>query len=189
MERVWRDRDVSAIDDLHDEAFIDRSPAGPRGVDRAAYAAAAAELFAAFPDFEAVTEGLAVDRRRGQVTVRWTATGTHRGAFLGVAPTGEVVRFQGIEILKIRRGRIRERWGEWDGLAILDQLVASRAQQVCATGLMDRTWSPTPARTPTRRRRAASSRRPARKSARRPSRPTTRGGASRRSRAARRPPR
>jgi len=59
----------------------------------------------------------------GVVAVRWTAVGTHRAAYLGAAPTGGRITFKGIEIIRVRGGLIIERWGEWDGLALLEQIV------------------------------------------------------------------
>ncbi len=35
---------------------------------------------------------------------------------------GRTVRFKGIEIIRIRDGLIVERWGEWDGIDLLEQL-------------------------------------------------------------------
>lgn len=58
----------------------------------------------------------------GVVAVRWTAVGTHRGAYLGAEPTGRRISFKGIEFIRCREGRITERWGEWDGLDLLGQL-------------------------------------------------------------------
>ncbi len=124
MERVWRRRDLAAIGELHAPDFRDRSPAG-RDPGLVAYAAGVAELFAAFPDFETITDDLVVDTATATVAIRWTATGTHRGAFLGAAPTGRRIAFRGIEIIRIAGGRITERWGEWDGLDLLLQLGAA----------------------------------------------------------------
>lgn len=121
MERVWRQRDVGAVDDTHTPDFIDRSPAG-RGGDNAAYKAGLAELFEAFPNWYATTADLIVDTEQSKVAVRWTATGTHRGSFMGYPATGRLIRFAGIEIITIRRGRVAERWGEWDGLDLQAQL-------------------------------------------------------------------
>ncbi len=42
---------------------------------------------------------------------RWTATGTHVGELAGVAPTGEAVEMHGIELVRLRDGKIAERWG------------------------------------------------------------------------------
>jgi predicted ester cyclase len=57
-----------------------------------------------------------------RLAIRWSATGTHRGSFFGVAPTGRRVTFHGIEIVRIADGRIAERWGEWNGEEIREQL-------------------------------------------------------------------
>jgi len=58
----------------------------------------------------------------GTIAVRWTATGTHTGPYLGAAPTGRSIAFKGIEIVRVRDGLITERWGEWDGLDLIVQL-------------------------------------------------------------------
>lgn len=123
MERVWRQRQIDAIDELHAPDFADRSPAG-RDSDNAAYKAGIAELYRAFPDFYAVTEDLVIDPATGKVALRWSATGTHAQTYLGVAATGKQITFTGIEIIRVAQGRIVERWGEWDGLALLEQMGA-----------------------------------------------------------------
>ena len=121
MHDIWRQRDLDAFDALHAPHFVDHSPAG-RGTGRDSYRQSIAELFAAFPDWEAVIDDLIVDEAAAKVAVRWSATGTHRGEFMGAAPTGKRVTFRGIEIVRIQGEQIVERWGEWDGIALLDQL-------------------------------------------------------------------
>ncbi|MBA2434956.1 MAG: ester cyclase [Chthoniobacterales bacterium] len=100
---------------------MDRSPAG-RGSDRRSYRQSIVELFKAFPDWEAITEDLVVDATTSRVAVRWTATGTHRGQFLGFPPSCKRITFRGIEIVRIEGSQIIERWGEWNGLELLQQL-------------------------------------------------------------------
>lgn len=123
MEQVWRQRQIDTIDELHAPDFVDRSPAR-RDSGNAAYKAGIAELYAAFPDFEGVTEDLVIDPATGQVAIRWTATGTHTAPYFGVAATGKQINFTGIEIIRVVEDRIVERWGEWDGIALLEQLGA-----------------------------------------------------------------
>ncbi|HEY0603798.1 MAG TPA: ester cyclase [Herpetosiphonaceae bacterium] len=123
MERVWRQRQLNTIDELHAPDFVDRSPAG-RDSGNTAYKAGIAELYRAFPDFYAVTEDLVIEPATGKVAVRWTATGTHAAPYLGVAATGKQIMFSGIEIIRVVEDRIVERWGEWDGIALLEQLGA-----------------------------------------------------------------
>jgi steroid delta-isomerase-like uncharacterized protein len=125
MTRVWRDRDLAAIDELHAPDFVDRSPDGRSG-DLAAFRDGVADLFRAFPDFAATTDGLVIDEEAGEVAIRWRATGAHAGRFLGAAPTGKQITFSGIEIIRVEDGRIIERWGEWDGLDLIGQLGMDR---------------------------------------------------------------
>jgi predicted ester cyclase len=39
-----------------------------------------------------------------KVVVRTIATGTHRGEFMGIAPTGKTVRVEGISIFRMNKG-------------------------------------------------------------------------------------
>ena len=121
MVEVWQRGNVAAVDDLHAPDFVDSSPAG-RPADREGYKAGVAELYAAFPDFCAAIDDLIVDATAGRVAIRWTASGTQWGAFLGALPTGRRITFCGIDILRIEEGQIVERWGEWDGIDLLQQL-------------------------------------------------------------------
>jgi steroid delta-isomerase-like uncharacterized protein len=121
MELLWRQGNLDAIDQLHAPDFVDRSSAG-RPPDNDGFREGLRAFFQAFPDFHAVTEDLVVEARTGKVAVRWSAVATHRGLYLGAAPTGRRITFRGIEILRFRRDRLVERWGEWDGLDLLEQL-------------------------------------------------------------------
>jgi steroid delta-isomerase-like uncharacterized protein len=51
-------------------------------------------------------------------------TGTHQGAYLGVAPTGRSLRFTSCDIFRIGDGKIAEHWGMGDLAGILAQLKA-----------------------------------------------------------------
>ncbi|MFO7607950.1 MAG: ester cyclase [Candidatus Krumholzibacteriia bacterium] len=121
IEDGWCRGDGAVVDRLHAPGFVDHDPGG-RAPDNAGFKEGIARLYAAFPDLAAAVEDLVVDEAAGTVAVRWSAAGTHRGPYLGAAPTGRTVRFKGIEILRVRDGRITERWGEWDGLDLLEQL-------------------------------------------------------------------
>ena len=121
MERVWRRHDLEAIDQLHASDFIDRSSSG-RSTDNDAYKATIADLYVAFPDFFAQTDDLVPDPTSGKIAIRWSAIGTHSATFFNIPASGKQIKFTGIEILHIQNNRIIERWGEWDGLAILNQL-------------------------------------------------------------------
>ena len=118
MDEIWQPGSLETYDDLHAVDFTDHSPSG-RNQDRAAYRRGIRELYRAFPDFTATTEDLLVDTGAGKVTIRWCATATFQRDFLDFIATGKQVQFNGIEILAIDNGQIHDRWGEWDGMAVL----------------------------------------------------------------------
>jgi predicted ester cyclase len=49
-------------------------------------------------------------------------SGTHRGEYFGVAPTGKSLRFTSCDIFRIRDGKIAEHWGMGDIAGTLAQL-------------------------------------------------------------------
>jgi predicted ester cyclase len=56
------------------------------------------------------------------VAIAYTLTGTHRGDFMGIAPTGRKVSARGVQIARFENGKLVERWGSSDQLGILQQI-------------------------------------------------------------------
>lgn len=123
IELGWQEGNPGGVLELHAPDFIDHDPGG-RSPDRTGFKQGIADLFTAFPDFHAVIEDLVVDEALQQAAVRWSGQGTHRAPYLGFPPCGRLIHFKGIEIIRIRAGLIVERWGEWDGLELGDQLAS-----------------------------------------------------------------
>jgi steroid delta-isomerase-like uncharacterized protein len=123
IEEGWKNGDVSVVDRLHDPDFVDHDPGG-RAPDNRGFKEGIASLFAAFSGFDARVDDIVVDLEAGTAAVRWSAEGTQTAPYLGAPPTGRTISFKGIEIVRIRDGRITERWGEWDGMDLLMQLGA-----------------------------------------------------------------
>jgi steroid delta-isomerase-like uncharacterized protein len=121
IECGWQKGQSEVVDELHAPNFVDHNPAG-RASDNDGFKEGIVQLYAAFPDFYARIEDILIDAAQGKAAVRWTATGTHRGAFMGCEPTGRVIQFKCIEIIRIDNGRIAERWGEWNPVELLEQL-------------------------------------------------------------------
>ena len=80
------------------------------------------EFIAAFPDLAIGVEHLVADDHN--VSIAYTVTGTHRGDFMGVPPTGRRIRATGLQISRFEEARIVERWGSSDQLGILQQIGA-----------------------------------------------------------------
>jgi predicted ester cyclase len=79
-------------------------------------------FFDAFPDFEDKIEDLIAEG--DLVTGRFTARGTHQGHFADVSPTGRRVELQGINMYRIRDGKIVEEWFQEDLLGLMQKLGA-----------------------------------------------------------------
>jgi len=75
---------------------------------------------AAFEHLNVTVEDLVAEGDR--VAARFTARGIHKGAFLGLPPTGKSISMTGMEIFRIEGGRIAELWGEANLLGLMQQL-------------------------------------------------------------------
>jgi steroid delta-isomerase-like uncharacterized protein len=89
------------------------------------------QFFTAFPDLEFTVDLVAAEG--DLAATRWTATGTHRGEWQGIAPTEREVTWQGINVFRFECGQIVESWGEADHLGLLSQLGATDIPALLAT--------------------------------------------------------
>lgn len=77
-------------------------------------------FYVAFPDlhFEVEREFASGD----QVAVCWQVTGTHRGEFVGIPPTGKRLDYHACGIFQVRDGKIARIWTYLDTGQMLRQL-------------------------------------------------------------------
>jgi steroid delta-isomerase-like uncharacterized protein len=78
---------------------------------------------AAFPDLR-----VTVDLIIGEddfVVGRWTATGTHRGSWGGLKPSGRRVTFSAANIFRFEDGKVAEVWNHRDDLGLREQVGAA----------------------------------------------------------------
>jgi steroid delta-isomerase-like uncharacterized protein len=64
-----------------------------------------------------------------EVVHHWTVRGTHRGQFLGVAPTNRTATVSGTSIHRIEGGKIVEQWSDWNLMTLMEQLGLSTSPQ------------------------------------------------------------
>ena len=77
----------------------------------------------AFPDMRMDVEDLIAGEDKAVARVK--ITGTHKGEFMGVPPTGTRVDVQLIDIMRFNSaGLVREHWGVADMLSLMQQLGA-----------------------------------------------------------------
>jgi CheY-like chemotaxis protein len=77
----------------------------------------------AFPDLRVAAEDCFAGGAQ-RVAVRLVATGTHTGAFLGLAPTGRAIRVEGLALCRFHGGQLVEWWAQFDTPALVRQLDA-----------------------------------------------------------------
>jgi steroid delta-isomerase-like uncharacterized protein len=83
-------------------------------------------FYAAFPDLHVTLEGKLIGENE-YVTSRYTWSGTHSGAFMGMPPTGRHVTVVGTNVFRIEGEHIVEQWETQDIMGLLQQLGASAA--------------------------------------------------------------
>ena len=115
--------DLDQLDDVFAAGCVDHDPApgqqqGPEG-----FKGFFSTMRAAFPDFGVEVDKMVTDE--DNVAIAYTITGTHEGEFEGIAPTGRKVEVRGVQIGRFEDGKIVERWGASNELAILQQLGAA----------------------------------------------------------------
>ena len=76
----------------------------------------------AFPDVHFTVEQQVAEG--DLVVTRWSAIGTHDGAFLGIPATGKKSKVTGISITRYENGLSVESWGEWDALGMMTNMGA-----------------------------------------------------------------
>jgi aspartyl-tRNA synthetase len=89
-----------------------------QGLER--YIQGLSDVVAAFPDYHWRLDQLLAEEE--WIFARFTDSGTHRGPFLGVAPTGRSVSTFELAVYRLIDGKIAEVWVTADNLTILRQL-------------------------------------------------------------------
>ena len=122
VSQVWSRGKLELVDELvapscrtHDPAAPGGEFAGPEGVKQLV-----AMYRSAFPDTAFELQDLI--QEGDKVAARITATGTHKGTLMGIAPTGKRVSISGIVITQFRDGKQVESWSSYDQLGMLQQL-------------------------------------------------------------------
>ena len=120
VQALFTKGDLGAVDEYLAGDDADHDP--PMGFpgSRDGMRAAGGMFRAAFPDWHSDVELLVGE---GDLVVeQFTASGTHRGEIFGVPPSDRAVSMPGINIWRLRDGRIVERWGRLDELGLMRQL-------------------------------------------------------------------
>lgn len=123
-EEVQGGGNYALFDHLFADDFLDHTPQPNSTPDKAGALKLYKTLRGAFPDFGATIHWQIADGDR--VTTYKTYYGTHRGDFLGVAPTGRRVYFETVDVMRVCDGKITEHWGVANLYSLIQQLTVAK---------------------------------------------------------------
>lgn len=120
IEEVVNKGNLAVIDEIVDANFV--QPDATPGItpDREGMKQFFAMAHSASPDFHSTLEDMFAEGDK--VVQRFTARGTHKGEWMGIAPTGKQMTASGIAIHRITGGKIVEGWTSMDMLGVMVQL-------------------------------------------------------------------
>jgi len=119
IEEGVNERDLALFDELYAPDFLYHLGSTTiEGVE--AYKQFNLMSFTAFPDLRFTIEDQIAEGDK--VVTRWLVSGTQKGPFQGIPPTGKHVTVTGVGINRFANGKIVENWTNMDFLGILQQL-------------------------------------------------------------------
>jgi len=121
LEDSWQDPGV--FDELISSDYVGYDPAlpepirGPQG---------AKDNFKQYSDaFEGAHITVKDQIAEGDaVATRWEGRGRHTGELMGIPPTGKEIVVEGLNLTRLRDGKIVEEWSNWDTIGMLQQIGA-----------------------------------------------------------------
>ena len=113
---------VDLMDELFEAKCVYHGPFGETVRGRKAMKQMVAAWLTAFPGAHCTIDDMV--SAGDKVIGHFAFTGTHRGEFLGVAPTGKRVKVKGIVMSRFSGGKLVEDWEFFDTLGLFQQLGA-----------------------------------------------------------------
>lgn len=136
IEEAFNENNFDIIDELVDDDVVFHDAGQSDPVRGQAQLKEFFEMYRkAFPDAHIEIEELLSED--DLVVARWTGTGTHEGALMGVEPTGADVEVMGMEMFRVSNGKLVEGWQVFDRLGMLQQLGALPAEVDTAVSAAD----------------------------------------------------
>ena len=119
-EETFNKKNFNAIDDICEAGIIDHSAIPGQAAGVKGLKDTFSMYLKAFPDTQVKVEQLIAE---GDVVVaRISGSGTHRGEIFGTPATGKQLRFHGIDIIRVRNGKVAEVWHQGDEMVGLMQI-------------------------------------------------------------------
>jgi steroid delta-isomerase-like uncharacterized protein len=119
IEEGFNKRDLAVVDQI----FLEPATINETLIHRENLKQSMKRWFSAFPDLQVTIDQIICE---GDTVGLWyTAHGTHRGEFQGISATGRQVKWVGVDLLRLKDGKIVEARFIDDSLGLLRQVGAS----------------------------------------------------------------
>lgn len=116
---LWNSKDKKVVDELFTDESILHSPLATLKGKEAMKEIIDAWMVA-FPDL--VVDHEAFVEEGDTVVSRWKASGTHKGPFKGIEPTGSSISYEGVSIYQFSGGKVSGYWAFVNMQHLTDQL-------------------------------------------------------------------
>ncbi|MEQ8433752.1 MAG: ester cyclase [Oceanicaulis sp.] len=120
IEDLWGKGRVELIDQLYTDDVTDHMPLPGQPPGVSGLRQVVEQFHAALPDLQITVHGVLAEEDRALDF--WTLEATHTGEVMGLAPTGNRIRFSGIDMVRIRDGRISDIWHVEELLQMIVQM-------------------------------------------------------------------
>lgn len=115
--------DLQKLHEFFAENVKDHDPAPDQGPGPEGFVDFFTVMRKAFPDLKVTVDHMVQDDEN--IAMAYKIHGTHKGDFLGIAPTNKSIEARGVQIARFDNGKIVERWGSSDELGLVKSLGAS----------------------------------------------------------------
>jgi len=120
IEKLWNEGNLDVADQVYapNQILHFRGKSYPFGPDEAKKVIST--WLKAFPDFRYKIEDMVAEGDK--VAVRYVFTGTHKGKYWGIAPTGKKINVSQMNIVCFENGKMVEAWEDYDEYGMKLQL-------------------------------------------------------------------
>jgi steroid delta-isomerase-like uncharacterized protein len=118
---ILNSRDIDALDEVVAVDYLDHAAFPGQAPGLEGLKQRVTTLFQALEPTWTIDDIVAED---DMVVLRWSHIGTHVGEFLGIPPTGKSFTLRGIDMYRVRDGKMAEHWNVVDLYGFCQQVGA-----------------------------------------------------------------
>jgi steroid delta-isomerase-like uncharacterized protein len=120
FELGFRAADQATIDGLADPGLVDHNPAPGHEPTLTGFKQKVAYMCSLFPDLKEDLQDIIASG--DTVATRWVLTGSLQQEYMGIPPSGQRIRIEGMNFYRLKEGRVTDVWTQFDGVGMMQQL-------------------------------------------------------------------